>query len=166
MARQLYGAIIIDPAQFVLLVNGAPIVDWPAKGTACELTRAGPTATLLPAFGNDAIIPGTRHYNLAINVISGSYSDNLLEQFTSVFETLRRPWVVSASRGASPLFLSIGAIPTQEAAISWVVDDQPARQWNVSMRIDNRPSAGTFIVRNPLTATDVRASRDRVGRFR
>jgi hypothetical protein len=166
MARpKIYGAIVIDPAQFLLLVNSAPIIDWPATGVACELTRTNPVASLTPAFGDDAIVPGTPHYNLAINVVAGSISDNLLEQFTTVFETLRRPWVVSASRGPQPLFFTIFAVPTGEAPISWSLDNQPSRQWNVTAKINNRPSAGIFVVRQPLTAEDVRSAKAD-GRFR
>lgn len=152
----VFGAIIIDPSNFLLLVQGAPMLDWPGTGTACELARVGSLGTMTPAFGSDALIPGTPHYMLTVNVLPGTVSDNFLEQFTDTFLTLRRPWVVSASRSGQPLFNTIKAIPASEGTLSFTVDAQPVRSWQIALRLDVRPTYGAFIVRKPLDAATVR----------
>jgi hypothetical protein len=157
---RLYGAIIIDPASFLLLVNTAPILDWPATGTACELAPVGVIATMTPAFGRDAVIPGTPHFTLTVNVIAGSIGDNLLEQFTSAFWLLRRPLAISASRSGQPLFNTIKAIPSVAGPLTFSVDTQPARSWQFTLRLDVPATAGTFVVRSPLTSATVRSFAD------
>lgn len=162
----VYGAIIIDPATFALLVNVAPILDWASTGTVCELTRIGQVSTRIPAFGRDIVIPGTPHYTLTVNVIAGSISDNLLEQFCSAFLLLRRPLVIGASRSGQRLFNTIHATPASEGPLIFAADSQPVRSWQFSLRLDTAPTMGAFIVRRPLDAATVRAFGDGNGRRR
>ena len=151
------GAIIIAPANFLLLVNSIPIDDWPGSGTACELARVGPISTHTPAFGGDTFVIGVPQYTLTINVQIGSKSDNALENSVRAFVGARRPWSVSATREGQPLFSTIVAGPTTEPPITLSVDSQPVRSWVVGLRLDTLPTGGLFIVKEPLDAATVQS---------
>lgn len=151
------GAIIIDPSNFLLMVNDSKIEDWPATGTAAELARVTPLSTHSAGFASHIFVLGVDQYTLTVNVQLGSAADNWLEWSTKAFRKKRQPWSVSASREGQSLFSTIIAGPVTEPPITMSLDSQPMRSWVIGLGLEDLPTGGLFVVKSALSKADVQA---------